>query len=144
MLHTCVERFDVIGGRENILGWDGKWTRPKYRPFHLLVYLSDLYPALDVNLKHIWRWRPYVGRKFSGNRYFLISSLLYSIDMFILSGSYIHKSSNEVDLQRPTRQQEHLHASWKTTGKPGLQASNGPVCKLKSNARLQIEIIKWL
>jgi hypothetical protein len=24
MLHTCVERFDVIGGRENILGWDGE------------------------------------------------------------------------------------------------------------------------
>jgi hypothetical protein len=24
MLHSCVERFDVIGGRENILGWDGK------------------------------------------------------------------------------------------------------------------------
>jgi hypothetical protein len=22
MFHACVERFDVIGGRENILGWD--------------------------------------------------------------------------------------------------------------------------
>jgi hypothetical protein len=22
MLHTCVERFDVMDGRENILGWD--------------------------------------------------------------------------------------------------------------------------
>jgi hypothetical protein len=22
MLHACVERFDVMGGRENILGWD--------------------------------------------------------------------------------------------------------------------------
>jgi hypothetical protein len=22
MLHACVERFDVISGRENILGWD--------------------------------------------------------------------------------------------------------------------------
>jgi hypothetical protein len=21
MLHACVERFDVMGGRENILGW---------------------------------------------------------------------------------------------------------------------------
>jgi hypothetical protein len=28
MLHACVERFDVMGGRENILDWDGKWTRP--------------------------------------------------------------------------------------------------------------------
>jgi hypothetical protein len=24
MLHACVERFDVIGGRGNILGWDGE------------------------------------------------------------------------------------------------------------------------
>jgi hypothetical protein len=24
MLHTCVERFDVMGGRRNILGWDGE------------------------------------------------------------------------------------------------------------------------
>jgi hypothetical protein len=24
MLHACIERFDVMGGRENILGWDGK------------------------------------------------------------------------------------------------------------------------
>jgi hypothetical protein len=27
MLHTCVERFDVMGGRENILGWDGEVNR---------------------------------------------------------------------------------------------------------------------
>jgi hypothetical protein len=24
MLHVCVERFDVMGGRGNILGWDGE------------------------------------------------------------------------------------------------------------------------
>jgi hypothetical protein len=24
MLHTCVERFDVMGERENILGWNGE------------------------------------------------------------------------------------------------------------------------
>jgi hypothetical protein len=24
MFHACVERFDVIGGRVNILGWDGE------------------------------------------------------------------------------------------------------------------------
>jgi hypothetical protein len=29
MLYACVERFDVMGGRENILGWKGKWTRPQ-------------------------------------------------------------------------------------------------------------------
>jgi hypothetical protein len=24
MLYACVERFDVMGGRGNILGWDGE------------------------------------------------------------------------------------------------------------------------
>jgi hypothetical protein len=24
MLHACVERFDVMGGSGNILGWDGE------------------------------------------------------------------------------------------------------------------------
>jgi hypothetical protein len=24
MLHACVERFDVMGGRGNILSWDGE------------------------------------------------------------------------------------------------------------------------
>jgi hypothetical protein len=24
MLHACVERFDVMGGRGNILDWDGE------------------------------------------------------------------------------------------------------------------------
>jgi hypothetical protein len=24
MLHACVKRFDVMGGRGNILGWDGE------------------------------------------------------------------------------------------------------------------------
>jgi hypothetical protein len=24
MLHACVERFDVMGGRGNILGWEGE------------------------------------------------------------------------------------------------------------------------
>jgi hypothetical protein len=24
MLHACFERFDVMDGRENILGWDGE------------------------------------------------------------------------------------------------------------------------
>jgi hypothetical protein len=24
MLHACVEKFDVMGERENILGWDGE------------------------------------------------------------------------------------------------------------------------
>jgi hypothetical protein len=24
MLHACVKRYDVMGGRGNILGWDGE------------------------------------------------------------------------------------------------------------------------
>jgi hypothetical protein len=24
MIHACVERFDVMGGRGNILGWEGE------------------------------------------------------------------------------------------------------------------------
>jgi hypothetical protein len=24
MFHACIERFDVMGGRGNILGWDGE------------------------------------------------------------------------------------------------------------------------
>jgi hypothetical protein len=31
MLHACVERFDVIGGRGNILGWDGEVNKA-YEP----------------------------------------------------------------------------------------------------------------
>jgi hypothetical protein len=29
MLHACVERFDVMGGRENILGWDEEVNKAK-------------------------------------------------------------------------------------------------------------------
>jgi hypothetical protein len=28
MLHACVERFDVMGGRGNILGWDWEVNTP--------------------------------------------------------------------------------------------------------------------
>jgi hypothetical protein len=30
MLHAYVERFDVMGGRENILGWDGEVNTPRH------------------------------------------------------------------------------------------------------------------
>jgi hypothetical protein len=29
MLHACVERFDVMGVRGNILGWDGEVNKAK-------------------------------------------------------------------------------------------------------------------
>jgi hypothetical protein len=31
MLHACVERFDVMGERENILGWDGEVNKALVR-----------------------------------------------------------------------------------------------------------------
>jgi hypothetical protein len=33
MLHACVERFDVMGGRENILGWDGEVNKASLKIF---------------------------------------------------------------------------------------------------------------
>jgi hypothetical protein len=30
MLYVCVPRFDVMGERENILGWHVKWTQPDW------------------------------------------------------------------------------------------------------------------
>jgi hypothetical protein len=39
MLHACVERFDVMCGRENILGWDEKWTRPYYIYIYIYIYM---------------------------------------------------------------------------------------------------------
>jgi hypothetical protein len=30
MLHACVERFDMMGGRGNILGWDGEVNKAIY------------------------------------------------------------------------------------------------------------------
>jgi hypothetical protein len=32
MLHACVERFDVIGERGNILGWDEEVNKAKVSP----------------------------------------------------------------------------------------------------------------
>jgi hypothetical protein len=33
MLHACVERFDVMGGRGNILGWDGEVNKARIKVF---------------------------------------------------------------------------------------------------------------
>jgi hypothetical protein len=33
MLHACVERFDVMDGRGNILGWDGKVNQAYLKMF---------------------------------------------------------------------------------------------------------------
>jgi hypothetical protein len=43
MLHACVGRFDVMGGRGNILGWDGEVNKAMIdmpSPIHALLYLS--------------------------------------------------------------------------------------------------------
>jgi hypothetical protein len=40
MLHAYVERFDVMGGRGNILGWDGEVNKAKVsRVLYLLALL---------------------------------------------------------------------------------------------------------
>jgi hypothetical protein len=44
MLHACVERFDVMGGRGNILGWDGEVNKAKIPLFHLQEIGQALLP----------------------------------------------------------------------------------------------------
>jgi hypothetical protein len=43
MLHACVERFDVMDRRENILGWDGEVNKAQ------------------VDLPSCWRWFFFCG-----------------------------------------------------------------------------------
>jgi hypothetical protein len=45
MLHACVERFDVMGGRGNILGWHGKWTHPQIPEASKFVLYACQIPA---------------------------------------------------------------------------------------------------
>jgi hypothetical protein len=54
MLHACVERFDVIGGRENILGWDEEVNKALKKIFILTTkhpYGRWLAPATSSKLK---------------------------------------------------------------------------------------------
>jgi hypothetical protein len=45
MPHACVERFDVMGGRENILVWEGEVNKA-------ILYLGPLnFPRIIVILK---------------------------------------------------------------------------------------------
>jgi hypothetical protein len=37
MLHACVEKFDVMGVRENILDWDGKVNKALLENVPLLL-----------------------------------------------------------------------------------------------------------
>jgi hypothetical protein len=39
MLHACVERFDVMCVRGNILGWEGE-VNAAYFPIHIPSYTS--------------------------------------------------------------------------------------------------------
>jgi hypothetical protein len=43
MLHACVERFDVMGGRENILGWVGKVNKAsaQFLPLDLHMEIGE-------------------------------------------------------------------------------------------------------
>jgi hypothetical protein len=48
MLHTCVERFDAIGGRGNILGWDREVNKALARRKVVLLRVNFL-PAFLVS-----------------------------------------------------------------------------------------------
>jgi hypothetical protein len=37
MLHACVERFDVMGGRGNILGWEGEVNKALFSFVHFPI-----------------------------------------------------------------------------------------------------------
>jgi hypothetical protein len=56
MLHACVERFDVMGGRGNILGWDGEVNKAciqlLVRAAVGKVLLRRLAAAFDLELLH--------------------------------------------------------------------------------------------
>jgi hypothetical protein len=42
MLHTCVERFDVMGVRGNILGWDVEVNKALMKSFFWENVTSDV------------------------------------------------------------------------------------------------------
>jgi hypothetical protein len=62
MLHACVERFDVMGGRGNILGWDGEVNQTiltiviknKYRYINLKKYFFVVNLIEDINVNSIY------------------------------------------------------------------------------------------
>jgi hypothetical protein len=43
MLHACVERFDVMGGRKNILGWDGEVNKAYIELYRQAALARDQY-----------------------------------------------------------------------------------------------------
>jgi hypothetical protein len=50
MLHACVERFDVMGGRGNILGWDGGSEQGLCKKkFPVTSNLRYMYGVLNVD-----------------------------------------------------------------------------------------------
>jgi hypothetical protein len=59
MLHACVERFDVMGGRGNILGWDEEVNKAKIETDALfrctskveIFSLSPSHQSLDPCMK---------------------------------------------------------------------------------------------
>jgi hypothetical protein len=59
MLHAYVERFDVMGGRENILGWDGEVNKPLVVITQWIYFLAtwrltageNVHAAVDITLR---------------------------------------------------------------------------------------------
>jgi hypothetical protein len=49
MLHACVERFDVMGGRKNILGWEGEVNKAIEHIWQLkLCHYENLATFMDI------------------------------------------------------------------------------------------------
>jgi hypothetical protein len=52
MFHACVERFDVLGGRGNILGWDGEVNKAYIVKYAILLFFAkkeqDTIPSMTI------------------------------------------------------------------------------------------------
>jgi hypothetical protein len=55
MLHACVERFDVMSGRENILGWDGEVNKALVDKFAYFPYITFDLPICLLDNFHCMR-----------------------------------------------------------------------------------------
>jgi hypothetical protein len=65
MLHACIERFDVMGGRENILGWDGevnKATVPLLLLHAAAVKVGRVHAFMRARASFSPKWRTEPGR----------------------------------------------------------------------------------
>jgi hypothetical protein len=111
MLHACVERFDVMGGRENILGWDEEVNKalvrnPRYRtlwPVWMLKISIAGYFFHPIKSVIFYFWLliwPFINIIYFIMSYFIIRDTLIIIYLFYYlynikqNKQYIKKSKN--------------------------------------------------